>query len=132
MHKFEYWSKLDETPKAFRKIMQNLEKCRALYNSWASPQQQRRGLVIARMRFFSLGSLNVLVCFVPAWSFSLFSLTKAWNYYLLVINLLRFHCCGLTCRFWLTSLALPHIPMRLTSKHLKGKVADCLHFDVYL
>jgi len=39
---------------------------------------------------------------------SLCVLTEDWNYYLLVINLLRFHCCGLICRSWLTSLAVYH------------------------
>lgn len=78
-------------------LLKNNAKPTAFNTSWGPCfNNVKRGLVIARMRFFSLSTLSVLACFVPTWSFSLFVLTKAWNYYLLAIKRLRFHCCWLT------------------------------------
>lgn len=112
MHKFEYLSKLKETPKGFCKTIQNLEKWWT-YNNNSVAFQWVWEKVCHNKKVFSLATSNVLSCFVPAWSFSLCVLTEAWNYYLLVINLLRFHCCGLICRFWLTADCLSHYEVRV-------------------
>ena len=88
------WYSHDGNQQEFSK---NNAKPTAFNTSWGPCfNNVKRGLVIARMRFFSLSTLSVLACFVPTWSFSLFVLTKAWNYYLLAIKRLRFHCCWLT------------------------------------
>lgn len=84
-----------------------------------------------KRKVFSPSTSNVLPCAVPAWRWSLCILTEARNCYLLAINLLRFHCCGLIYRFWLTSLA---VSLLLRSSHVPTtwKAHHCFHFAFYL